>query len=187
MLCSRFLKLEPARPGAAPRAQVEVGLLLPAHRRRLWRSAPAGTAHKFLVVLLTAAVIYSTVPIGKVMGISLIPRDDQSEYEVSVTTPEGYSLERSRELIDRVGSPALEAEGNRARLHDHRPDRGGPRGQGRGGRHARHDLRPDHRPRETRGRHHAEELVGPPRPGAPSALRPYVRPVRGPARGTQVP
>ncbi len=55
--------------------------------------------HKFLVVLLTAAVIYSTVPIGKVMGISLIPRDDQSEYEVSVTTPEGYSLERSRELL----------------------------------------------------------------------------------------
>jgi len=33
------------------------------------------------------------------MGLSLIPRDDQSEYEVSVTTPEGYSLERSSELL----------------------------------------------------------------------------------------
>ncbi len=33
MLCSRFLKLEPSRPGHAPRAQIEVGLRLPAHRR----------------------------------------------------------------------------------------------------------------------------------------------------------
>ena len=50
---------------------------------------------KFLVVLLTIGVIGSTVPIGKMMGLSLIPRDDQSEYEVTVTTPEGYSLDRS--------------------------------------------------------------------------------------------
>ena len=35
------------------------------------------------------------MPIGKVMGMSLIPRDDQSEYEISITTPEGYSLDRS--------------------------------------------------------------------------------------------
>ena len=46
-------------------------------------------------MLLTIGVIASTVPIGKVMGLSLIPRDDQSEYEVTVTTPEGYSLDRS--------------------------------------------------------------------------------------------
>ena len=33
------------------------------------------------------------------MGVSLIPRDDQSEYEVTVTTPEGYSLERTSKLL----------------------------------------------------------------------------------------
>ena len=60
--------------------------------------------HKFLVVVLTAAVIYSTVPIGRMMGISLIPRDDQSEYEVSVTTPEGYSLERTSQLTAELES-----------------------------------------------------------------------------------
>jgi HAE1 family hydrophobic/amphiphilic exporter-1 len=54
--------------------------------------------HKFLVVVLTVAVIGSTLPIARVMGFSLIPRDDQSEYEVTLTTPEGYSLERTDEL-----------------------------------------------------------------------------------------
>ena len=43
------------------------------------------------------------------MGISLIPRDDQSEYEVSVTTPEGYSLERTSQLTGRAGIADLEA------------------------------------------------------------------------------
>ena len=60
--------------------------------------------HKFLVVVLTAVVIYSTVPIGRMMGIALIPRDDQSEYEVSVTTPEGYSLERTRQITNELES-----------------------------------------------------------------------------------
>ena len=97
MLCSRFLKLEPSESGARPPAAIEVGVHLPAHRRQLRLGAASWRCgHKFLVVVLTVAVIGSTVPIGKVMGMSLIPRDDQSEYEVSVTTPEGYSLERTQ-------------------------------------------------------------------------------------------
>ena len=47
--------------------------------------------HKLLVVVVTILVIASTVPIGKIMGVALIPRDDQSEYEVHVITPEGYA------------------------------------------------------------------------------------------------
>ena len=60
--------------------------------------------HKAAVVLLTIAVIASTIPIGRIMGLSLIPRDDQSEYEVSVTTPEGYSLERTGEIMSELES-----------------------------------------------------------------------------------
>ncbi len=33
------------------------------------------------------------------VSLSLIPRDDQSEYEVTVTTPEGYSLDRTSRLL----------------------------------------------------------------------------------------
>jgi len=62
-------------------------------------------------VLLTVAVIASTAPIGRVMGISLIPRDDQSEYEVTVTTPEGYSLERTSRLMAELESRIRELPG----------------------------------------------------------------------------
>ncbi|HEV3120479.1 MAG TPA: efflux RND transporter permease subunit, partial [Isosphaeraceae bacterium] len=54
--------------------------------------------HKFVVIVLTVLTIGATVPIAKVMGVSLIPRDDQSEYEVSITTPAGYTLARSDTL-----------------------------------------------------------------------------------------
>ena len=36
------------------------------------------------------------------MGIALIPRDDQSEYEVSLKTPEGYSLERTSTITSEL-------------------------------------------------------------------------------------
>ena len=100
MLCSRFLKLEPAEAGhGAHRPKSKSGFvyrLLDGAYGLVLRSA---MRHKFLVVLLTFVVIAATVPIGRIMGVSLIPRDDQSEYEVTVTTPEGYSLERSSKLL----------------------------------------------------------------------------------------
>jgi HAE1 family hydrophobic/amphiphilic exporter-1 len=99
MLCSRFLKLESSEPGSGHKPKSKSGLI--------WRLVDGSYGlvlrgalrFKFLVVVLTILVIGSTVPIGKVMGLSLIPRDDQSEYEVTVTTPEGYSLERSSKLM----------------------------------------------------------------------------------------
>ena len=103
MLCSRFLKLEPAghghkssKSGFIYRAiDGAYGVLL---RWSLWLK-PA-------VVVVALMVIFSTAPVAKVMGVALIPRDDQSEYEISILTPEGYTLERTdrvlRELEDRL-------------------------------------------------------------------------------------
>ena len=104
MLCSRFLKLEPVARGESNHAASKSGIFY-----RLIDGAYGGVLrfslrHKFLVVAVTAAVIYSTVPIGRMMGIALIPRDDQSEYEVSVTTPEGYSLERTSKITNELES-----------------------------------------------------------------------------------
>jgi HAE1 family hydrophobic/amphiphilic exporter-1 len=103
MLCSRFLKLE---PGEAGHAKSKSGLIYRLIDGSYGLTLRGALRFKFLVVLLTIGVIFSTVPIGKVMGMTLIPRDDQSEYEVTITTPEGYSLERTskifKELEDRL-------------------------------------------------------------------------------------
>ncbi len=92
MLCSRFLKLE---PGEAGHAKSKDGFIYKIIDKSYAGVLRAAMRFKFAVVLLTIGVIVSTVPIGSIMGFSLIPRDDQSEYEVTVTAPEGYSLERA--------------------------------------------------------------------------------------------
>ncbi len=105
MLCSRFLKLEPHQAGGNGKGK--------GHKHSssksgfLWRLIDGGYGFslrgalrfKFLVVLIAIGVIFTTVPIAKIMGFSLIPRDDQSEYEVSITTPEGYTLDRTDTLM----------------------------------------------------------------------------------------
>ena len=104
MLCSRFLKLEPVAPGESSRAKSKSGFFFRMVDGSYGGVLRLALRYKFLVVILTAVVIYSTVPIGRMMGIALIPRDDQSEYEVSVTTPEGYSLERTGQITNELES-----------------------------------------------------------------------------------
>jgi HAE1 family hydrophobic/amphiphilic exporter-1 len=99
MLCSRFLKLDPSEAG---HARSKDGLIYRNVDRTYGWFLRGALRFKPLVVLLTIVVVGTTVPIGKIMGFSLIPRDDQSEYEVSVTTPEGYSLERANQLFSEL-------------------------------------------------------------------------------------
>jgi hydrophobic/amphiphilic exporter-1 (mainly G- bacteria), HAE1 family len=96
MLCSRFLKLEPGESGHAKSKSGFIYRFVDGSYGAILRSA---LRFKFVVVILTVLVIGSTVPIAGIMGMSLIPRDDQSEYEVRITTPEGYSLDRSTRIF----------------------------------------------------------------------------------------
>lgn len=96
MLCSRFLKVEPHGEGHAGSKDGLIYRLVDGSYGWLLR---VSLRFRFLVVLLTIGVIASTIPIAQVMGLSLIPRDDQSEYEVSITTPEGYTLDRTDRLF----------------------------------------------------------------------------------------
>src|SRR3954452_12896670 len=99
MLCSRFLKLE---PGEAGHAKSKDGFFFRLVDRGYGRILRGALRFKLAVVVLTLLVVFSTIPIGKIMGMALIPRDDQSEYEVTITTPEGYSLERASKLFDEL-------------------------------------------------------------------------------------
>ncbi len=100
MLCSRFLKLEHADGPARSKSGLIYRLIDGSYGLLLRLSLRS----KIVVVLLAALVVASTVPIGRIMGLTLIPRDDQSEYEVSVTTPEGYSLDRTAAVMAELES-----------------------------------------------------------------------------------
>jgi HAE1 family hydrophobic/amphiphilic exporter-1 len=89
MLCSRFIRFRAA------------------HRSSkggwLWRGIAGAYGgilawslrHRWAIVLLGIATFAATFPLFRLVGKDFIPRDDQSEFEVAVTLPEGYSLERA--------------------------------------------------------------------------------------------
>ena len=99
MLCSRFLVLE---PGEAGHARSKEGFFYKAIDRGYGLALRGALRFKPVVVVFSLLVIASTVPIGQLMGFNLIPRDDQSEYEVSITTPEGYSLDRTIKVVSAI-------------------------------------------------------------------------------------
>jgi len=96
MLCSRFLILDERHKGSKD--------------GRVWRavvgaySAILGWSlrHRWAVVLISIGVLASTPLILTRLGFDFMPRDDQSEFEVSVTVPEGYSLARADEAFGEV-------------------------------------------------------------------------------------
>jgi HAE1 family hydrophobic/amphiphilic exporter-1 len=100
MLCSRFLKLE--HTGGTGVAKSKSGLVYRILDGSYGWILRFSLRHKWLILALTTAVVFSTVPIARIMGFSLIPRDDQSEYEVTLTTPEGYSLDRTDRLTQEL-------------------------------------------------------------------------------------
>ena len=59
-------------------------------------------AHRKIMVALCVAVIFSIVPLFKVVGKSFTPVDDRSEYLVTVRTPEGTSLAATTNVMERI-------------------------------------------------------------------------------------
>lgn len=110
MLCSRFLKLDPSEAGHGGSKSGFIYRLVDGSYGSVLRGA---LRFKPLVVVMAFAVIVSTVPIGKIMGMSLIPRDDQSEYEVTITTPEGYSLERTNRICNELEGRLRKLQGTK--------------------------------------------------------------------------
>jgi multidrug efflux pump subunit AcrB len=58
--------------------------------------------HRWVVVLACVGVFASTPLLMKIVGTEFVPRDDQSEFEVAVTLPEGYALDRADEVFQEM-------------------------------------------------------------------------------------
>jgi HAE1 family hydrophobic/amphiphilic exporter-1 len=100
MLCARFLKAKPPGKNHAKHgggfwgwvAKVYVGIL---------RWCLGGKwGWRRLLVLGMAFVVFCTTPIWfELVGTDFVPKDDQSEFEIMLTMPEGYTLDRSDRTV----------------------------------------------------------------------------------------
>jgi len=96
MLCAKFLKAEDGAHGTKS--------------GRVWRMIDGtygwilgfSLRHRWIVVVTTVAVLLSTPVLMGVVGKDFVPRDDQSEFEVAVTMPEGYTLERADQVLTEI-------------------------------------------------------------------------------------
>ncbi len=61
-------------------------------------------AHRWLIVLLCVLVFLSIIPLFMFVGKNFLPVDDQSQFEVSVRAPEGFSLQASSVLLERIAT-----------------------------------------------------------------------------------
>ncbi|MFN2392579.1 MAG: efflux RND transporter permease subunit [Pyrinomonadaceae bacterium] len=68
-------------------------------------------AHRWLIVGLCVLVFVSIVPLFMFVGKNFLPVDDQSQFEISVRAPEGYSLGATSQLLERIATDIRKTPG----------------------------------------------------------------------------
>ncbi|HNU09622.1 MAG TPA: efflux RND transporter permease subunit, partial [Pyrinomonadaceae bacterium] len=68
-------------------------------------------AHRWLIVVICILVFLSIIPLFMFVGKNFLPVDDRSEFEVSVRTPEGSSLQATTVLMERVATDIRKLSG----------------------------------------------------------------------------
>ncbi len=96
MLCSRFLKAGEA--GLASKSGRFSRLVDNGYLAILGFSI----RHRWIIVLATLATLAATPVVFSWIGKDFVPKDDQSEFEVVMTLPEGYTLQRGDELLRQI-------------------------------------------------------------------------------------
>lgn len=93
MLCSRFLL--PETHGARSKS----GFVWQMVERCYMGLLEWSLKRRWVVVVLSAAILAATPALFGKVGKEFVPRDDQSEFEVVATLPEGWSLDRVERLM----------------------------------------------------------------------------------------
>jgi HAE1 family hydrophobic/amphiphilic exporter-1 len=108
MLCAHFLVLEPSEKG---HAESKSGWVYQATDWIYGVALRWAMKYRLVTVGVCVLVVFSTIPIGQRLGINLVPRDDQSEFQVTYIAPEGYTLERTNEVISEIEARMIKLPG----------------------------------------------------------------------------
>ncbi|HKG21051.1 MAG TPA: efflux RND transporter permease subunit, partial [Blastocatellia bacterium] len=68
-------------------------------------------AHRWAIVALCVVVVLSIVPLFMTVGKNFLPVDDQSQFEISVRTPEGSTLAATTTVVERIASDVKKLPG----------------------------------------------------------------------------
>jgi HAE1 family hydrophobic/amphiphilic exporter-1 len=68
-------------------------------------------AHRWVIVTLCALVFISIIPLFMFVGKNFLPVDDQSQFEVSVRTPEGSSLGSAGQQLEQIAREIRKMDG----------------------------------------------------------------------------
>lgn len=96
MLCARFLR--PLAGHGHGEGERKTGWIT----RRYVGILAWSLRHRWVIVLATIACFLSTGPLFVLVGTDFVPKDDQSEFEVSIIMPEGYSLDQASKISKEI-------------------------------------------------------------------------------------
>ena len=114
MLCSRMLRHTENPKLRLKRA--EGGRLMRGITSWYDRLLGWSLRHRWVVILVAIGVTCTIPVLIKRVGFAFIPQDDSSEFEVTLQTPEGTSLERTTTIVDAMeaGLKAIKIHGAQA-------------------------------------------------------------------------
>ena len=99
MLCAHFLRAPKNAGKTAGRSHSQRGVWGWVTRRYLgvlgWSLGGRGGWHRVVVVGIALMVLMTTQKLFEVVGSDFVPKDDQSEFEVAGTLPEGTTLQEA--------------------------------------------------------------------------------------------
>jgi HAE1 family hydrophobic/amphiphilic exporter-1 len=68
-------------------------------------------AHRWVIVTASVVALISIVPLFMAVGKDFLPKNDESQFEVSVRTPEGTTLEQTELIATRIGREVKQLPG----------------------------------------------------------------------------
>jgi HAE1 family hydrophobic/amphiphilic exporter-1 len=104
-MCARWLKVKPRGEDESHQIHDSKHSVIFGPIDRLYtRMLDWSMAHRWVVAMLAVLVLFSSVPIFRVVNVNFTPQDDQSEFDVSLRAPEGASLDATEVTANRVAT-----------------------------------------------------------------------------------
>jgi HAE1 family hydrophobic/amphiphilic exporter-1 len=103
MMSSRWLRAKRAGSGRAPHDSKHSAIFRPLDRAYA-AMLEWSMSHRWVIGVLTVAVLLSSVPLFRFVSITFMTLDDQSGFDVNVRALEGTSLEATEVMANRIGA-----------------------------------------------------------------------------------